>query len=122
MTQHIDDLLETRSSNALPPAEFSSPKLTLGVLRFVAGAALIIGLLVGFFTFLFMAMGPSRSVDTTWMIALGVGSLAQGFIIYALFNAIALIIENLVGIRAKLSNINKVENIEASTDETFQEK
>ncbi len=66
----------------------------------------MIGLLVGLITFMIL-YSERRNDDTGFMIGLCIGSLAQGFIIFALFNAIALIIENLVGIRVSLNRRDK---------------
>jgi hypothetical protein len=93
------------------PAKFRSPNSTLSILRFVAVTALILGILVCIFSFL----GYVGDVRNTYIgekvsplpLVLYLVSLAQGFIIFALFNALALIVENLVAIREGFSQPNK---------------
>ena len=97
--EDIDEIFETKSRERgrFEPLEFRSPTLTLGVLRFVGGFSLVGGLLVGVFAFL--ALMSSRSGDGGYLLAISIGALVQGFIIFALYNALALIVENLIGIR-----------------------
>jgi hypothetical protein len=112
MAENLDKAFETQptSSGSSGQPQFNSPKLTLSVLRFVANASLIIGFLVGIgalIFFLVVASNPKASPAPILFVA--IGALAQGFIIFALFNALALIVENLIGIRENLNRTgNKV--------------
>lgn len=101
MAEDLDAIFEIKAT-ALEKSgqqQFGSHKFTLGVLRFVAWASLIIGVLVAIVAFVEFAEGRNRSFN----LAVLVGALVQGFFIFAFFNALALIVENLVGIRANLT-------------------
>lgn len=105
MAKSLDAIFETKvkvDENSGQP-HFNSPKLTLSVLRFVANMSLILGLFVGIGSFILflVAVYNDKSVPTAFFVS--IGALAQGFIIFALFNALALIVENLVGIRKNLT-------------------
>jgi len=107
MSENLDTILETNPRNDSGQPQFRSANLTLSVLRFVGGASLILGIIVcvlAFLLFLVASNNPSSSRDAAGISFLvAVGALAQGFIIYALFNALALIVENLIAIRENLT-------------------
>ena len=122
MAEDLGTIFETKSvgEGNSGQQKFSSPNLTLGILRFVAVASMAIGLLAGFFGL--MGLANARTGDG-FLLAVCLGLFVQGFIIFALYNALALIVENLVGIRKSLTQRDKVlGNAEPIPNHSDQEK
>ena len=99
----------TEDAESLERLKSHSPNLTLLVLRFVAGAILIIGNLIGFiYLYYFFQYWISPLVaereSAPYLLIPSAIAIGCGFVIYALFNALALIVENLVVIRQNLSS------------------
>jgi hypothetical protein len=79
----------------------SSPVATLVALRFIGSASLIIGISVGLL--MFGVYHNSYRGEGGYLLLYSLGAVVQGLVIFALFNALALVVENLVAIRERLS-------------------
>jgi hypothetical protein len=97
-------IFETQSapSGVTRTTKYTSPVLTLKILRGFANASMLIAIVGGSLFFLSLVGSISNGGNPTgWMFLTLIAFVAQGFMVYAVFHALALIVENLVAIREK---------------------